>query len=481
MRRRRTPTIMLALIAVTIIGCSADPQAPPMLAKPPPAPMDPKPGAPGAGDEAYPNDGNGGYDALDYQVGIGFDPATSHLDGDTTVTARATQDLSRFNLDLRGLEVASVQIDDKPAQFAREGDFELVITPAEPIRSGTVYRTRIIYSGKPTQAATAALGDGGWLKSTSGGAYVVGEPHSAAFWYPVNETPLDKATFRLTARVPDGWTVLSNGRDTPPKSAGGWSTTTWTEPNPIASYLTTVAIDKFTVDRATLPDGTPIINAYAPGTESKRDIENKLPEVLDFLKSKFGPYPQSAAGGIFVNEDIHFSLETQTRPTYAKWADLGTIVHENAHQWFGDTVSVRSWSDVCLNECFASYAQWLWQEKSGDDLDARYRAALEITGKSPEFWSHRLTGAPAGHEFEGVYDKGILAMHALRRKLGEDVFNRLLTGWPQQFKHGNASWDDFELFTSNLAGEKLKPFFDTWFHSDKVPADADLYPGKLRG
>lgn len=134
---------MLALIAVTIIGCSAETQAPPVLAKPPPAPMDLKPGAPGVGDEAYPNDGNGGYDALDYQVGIGFDPATSHLDGDTTVTARATQDLSRFNLDLRGLEVASVQIDDKPAQFAREGEFELAITLAEPIRSGTIYRTRI--------------------------------------------------------------------------------------------------------------------------------------------------------------------------------------------------------------------------------------------------------------------------------------------------------------------------------------------------
>src|SRR5436305_1322105 len=132
------------------------------------------------------------------------------------------------------------------------------------------------------------------------------------------ETPRDKATFTLTAHVPPGWTVISNGREGPPG--------TWTEPNPIASYLTTIAIDKFAIDKSTLPDGTPVVSAYAPGVEARRAIGDRLPEVLGFLSGKFGPYPQSAAGGIFLNEDVHFSLETQTRPTYAKWADLPTLV-----------------------------------------------------------------------------------------------------------------------------------------------------------
>jgi aminopeptidase N len=479
MRSRKLRTLVLCSIPALIIGCTTNSPAPPA---PSPIPINPTPGASGAGDDYYPNDGNGGYEALDYHVNIGYDPASEHLDGDTTVTARATQDLSRFNLDLRGLDVASVEVDGKPAQFTREGDFELVITPPAPMAVGTTFRTRIAYAGKPTATAHGGVSDNGWRKSASGGAYMIGEPHSAAFWYPVNETPRDKATFHLTARVPDGWSVISNGRDEGSTSAGGWSTFSWNEPNPIASYLTTVAIDKFTFDRTALPDGTQVISAYAPGAEPRREAGSQLPAVLAFLTSKFGQYPQSAAGGIYLDENIPFSLETQTRPTYAKWANLLVIVHENAHQWFGDSVSVKSWSDICLNECFASYAQWLWAEaKDGSDLDDRYRRAVELTRNSTDFWSQKLTAMGAGHEFEGVYDKGILAMHALRRRIGEDTFNRVLSGWPAQYKGGNASWSDFELFVTNLAGQNLGTFFDEWFRSTKIPDDVDLYPGRLRG
>jgi aminopeptidase N len=175
-------------------------------------------------------------------------------------------------------------------------------------------------------------------------------------------------------------------------------------------------------------------------------------------------------------------METQTRPTDAKWADLSIIVHENAHQWFGDSVTVKSWADICLNECFAPYAQWLWAEaKDGSDLDDRYRRAVEMTSKSTDFWAPKLTGMGPGHEFEGVYDKGILAMQALRRRIGDDAFYRMLSGWPAQYKGGNASWAEFELFVTNLSGQNISVFFDDWFRSTKIPADVDLYPGRLRG
>jgi aminopeptidase N len=479
MRSRKFGALAVCAIPALIIGCTTGTPAPPA---PSPVPINPMPGAPGAGDDYYPNDGNGGYDALDYHVNIGYEPAGGHLDGDTTVTALATQDLSRFDLDLRGLDVSSVQVDGKPARFTRDGDFELVITPPTPLAVGTTFHTRVVYAGTPADTQHSGLTDNGWRKSESGGAYIVGEPHSAAFWYPVNDTPRDKATFHLTARVPDGWSVVSNGREEGTTSVGGWSTSSWNEPNPIASYLTTVAIDKFSVDRTTSPDGTPVVSAYAPGAEPRREAGSQLPAVLAFLTSKFGPYPQSAAGGIYLDENIPFSLETQTRPTYARWANLLVMVHENAHQWFGDSVSIKSWSDICLNECFASYAQWLWVEaKEGSDLDDRYRRAVELTRNSTDFWSPKLTDMGAGHEFQGVYDKGILAMHALRRQIGEDAFNRLLSGWPTQYKSGNASWGDFELFVSNLSGQRLGTFLDDWFRGTKIPDDADLYPGQLRG
>jgi len=466
--RRRLTALALCAAVIVAAACGGDAVALP----PPPPPMHPVAGASGAGDPYYPDDGNGGYDALGYQVDVRYDPPSGHLDGDTTVTAKATQDLSRFDLDLRGLDVHRVEVDGKPATFSREKAFELVVTPSAPIRAGTTFRTRVTYGGDPAKTPHGGGSENGWKHSADGGAYMVGEPHSAAFWYPVNETPRDKATFTLTAHVPAGWTVISNGREGPPG--------TWTEPNPVASYLTTIAIGKFGVDSSTLPDGTPVVSAYAPGAEARRAIGDRLPEVLGFLSGKFGRYPQSAAGGIYLNENVPFSLETQTRPTYAKWADLPTLVHENAHQWFGDSVSVRDWSDICLNECFASYSQWLWAEREGQNLDDRYRAAIEITRGSTDFWGQKLVGMGQGHEFEGVYNKGILALHALRREIGDPAFAKLLREWPSRFRHGNATWADFEAMVTRISGKGLRTFFDTWFRGTKLPADADLFPGSLR-
>jgi len=472
---RSRPIAVLALAGVLALSaCSPAEPAPP-----PPPPMHPAPGTATAGDQYFPDDGNGGYDALGYQVEVSYDPPTGKLGGDTTVTAKATQDLSRFDLDLRGLDVASVTVDGQPAKFGREKN-KLVVTPAGPLRSGSTFRTRIRYSGVPEKTPHDGGSENGWSRTEDGGAYLVGEPHSASFWYPVNETPRDKATFTLTAHVPSGWTVLSNGRERDGGTKDGMSTTTWSDPNPVASYLTTIAIDKFTVKRSALPDGTPVVSGYAPGAEVRETSGERLPEILAFLESKFGRYPQSAAGGIYLDEDIHFSLETQTRPTYAKWAEILTVVHENAHQWFGDSVSLNSWSDICLNECFASYAQWLWSEREGQNLDDRYRAAVELTRGSPDFWGQKLVDMGTDHLFQGVYDKGILAVHALRRELGEAAFATLLHEWVTEHRNGNATWTQFEQLVSKVAGRDLHAFLADWFHGTKLPSDANLYPGGLR-
>src|SRR6059058_2404097 len=145
MRRRLTA---LAVCAAVIVAAACGGDA--VTAAPPPPPMHPAPGAAGAGDPYYPDDGNGGYDAQNYQVGVTYDPPSGHLDGDTTVSAKATQDLSRFDLDLRGLDVAAVEIDGKPAKYSREKN-KLVVTPAEPLRSGSTFRTRVHYSGVPAK------------------------------------------------------------------------------------------------------------------------------------------------------------------------------------------------------------------------------------------------------------------------------------------------------------------------------------------
>jgi aminopeptidase N len=432
----------------------------------------------GAGDPYYPTDGNGGYDVTDYHVSISYDPPTKKLDGDTVVTAKATAELRVFNLDLRGLTVGSVEVDGTAATFSRTGEHELVITPATPIGRDATFHTRVKYSGIPESTQNGNLGTNGWQLAAYDGAFAAGEPHSATSWFPCNDTPRDKATFSLDARVPNGWSVISNGREQPSTSDGGFTTFHWVESNRIATYLTTVGIDRWIFERSTLPSGIPLVNAYAPGTEDRKQDESRLPEILDFLSSKFGPYPQTAAGGIYVNESIGFSLETQTRPIYAKWATLPTIVHENAHQWFGDSVSIISWADICLNECFASYAQWLWDEaKSNKNLDAQYR---DQVAKGDRFWSGTLYDMGAGNEFTLVYTKGPVALHALRRQIGDDTFFKLLREWQADHKDGNASWPQFEDLAQRLSGQNLRGFFDAWFRGSAKPADNYLYPGSLR-
>ncbi|KDN20287.1 M1 family metallopeptidase [Amycolatopsis rifamycinica] len=441
-----------------------------------------KPGSDGAGDSYYPQDGNGGYDVADYNLKVTYDPASRRLTGDQDIAARATQSLSSFNLDLHGLTVDSVKVDGRDAKFGRTGDHELVITPSRALWRGQRFQVRITYHGVPAPIDDPALGNNGWQFARAGGAFVAGEPKSATTWYPVNDTPRDKATFHLAITVPDEWGVIANGRERGTHKAPGGTTHVWAEETPIVPYLTTVAIDKWTFDRQTRRDGTPIVSAFAPGVpDSTKQAEARLPEILDFLESKFGAYPVDAAGGIFLNEQIGFSLETMSRPIYsAGWAGtVPTIVHENAHQWYGDSVAVEHWRDVCLNECFASYATWLWDEaKEGVDLNKQY--ADDVKKASTAFWNGKLYDMGAGNEFTYVYSKGPMMLHALRNYIGERAFSWVLKTWPSLHRDGNASVPDFQRFTEFAAHRSLQGFFDAWVYGTGKPADEYLFPGGLK-
>ncbi|MBE1576741.1 M1 family metallopeptidase [Amycolatopsis roodepoortensis] len=440
-----------------------------------------KPGADGAGDSYYPQDGNGGYDVADYNLKIGYEPATRQLTGHQTITGRTTQALSSFNLDLRGLTVDSVKVNGRKATFTRTGDHELVITPARSLRNHERFTAEVAYHGVPQPIEDPALGENGWQYAKSGGAFVAGEPKSATTWYPVNDTPRDKATFHLAVTVPSEWGVISNGRERGKFASGDNTTYVWAEETPAVPYMTTVAIDKWEFERTKLSDGTPVVNAYAPGTpESTKQAEARLPEIIDFLSSKFGRYPVDAAGGIFLAEPIGFSLETLSRPIYSGAAgNVPTIVHENAHQWWGDSVAVDKWKDVCLNECFASYAEWLWSEaKSGQDLKARYLTAVQKA--TDRFWAGKLYDMGPGNEFTYVYSKGPVALHALKNYIGTAPFDRILKTWPAIHRDGNASLPEFQKFAERVAHKNLQGFFDAWFYGNTKPAPEFLYPGDLK-
>ena len=200
------------------------------------------PGAPGAGDPYFPLDGNGGYDVSHYDLDIAYVPATDVLSGEATIRARATQNLSRFNLDLQGLTVHSIKVDGRSASWSRDGN-ELTITPRKGLRKRASFKVEVRYSGVPE-----TLEDGSGFIHTDDGTLVVGQPHVAATWYPVNDHPIDKASYTFEITVPRGLEAVANGVLKDRRTKRGWTTWTWDAKEPMASYLTTATIGEFDLD-----------------------------------------------------------------------------------------------------------------------------------------------------------------------------------------------------------------------------------------
>ncbi|MTD13541.1 M1 family peptidase [Nakamurella sp. YIM 132087] len=447
-------------------------------------------GADGIGDPYYPTAGNGGYQVDGYDLAITYDPETNDFSGTATITGSVTEavDLRRFNFDLQPtLEASAVTVNGEAATVEHDGA-ELMVTPASPLAPESKLTIVVEYGGSPEliEGGTANLGDGGWYRTQSGGALALGEPFSASAWYPANEHPSDPATFAVTVTVPDGWDVISNGIEQQSNGGApaGMTTSRWVQAEEIPTYLTTLYIDKFTTTTGTTSAGIPIVNAFAPVSDVARyeALSKDTGAIIDLLTTYLGEYPFDSVGGIYTGEAIPFALETATRPVYANWVDEDTVVHELAHQWFGDDVFVKTWSDICLNECFASYLPWIWfADTENRDLDAVWKAQMATVARDSQFWSSPLVDMGAGNEFSAVYTRGPLALHALRAEMGDDKFFQMLKGWIADNRGRNATFDEWAAYTSQVAGTDLTDFIDAWFRGTTVPAQEFRYPGNLGG
>ncbi|MEV0426044.1 M1 family metallopeptidase [Micromonospora sp. NPDC050495] len=433
------------------------------------------PGAPGAGDPYFPSYGNGGYDVGNYALKIRYDPATDRLSGTATLRATATANLSAFNLDLAGLTVRSVTVDGVKARHARSGD-ELVVTPATGLTSGNGFVAEIRYDGEPAALDNEALGGGGWLH-TSDGAVALGQPESASTWFPVNDHPSDKATYDVEITVPKRLTAVGNGVPKGRTIRGDWITWSWSESAPMASYLAMVVIGKFRVTTAE-HKGRPVFSAVttkvadgAPDRSIARTVE-----VADYLESIFGPYPFDAYGGVVVADDrVRYALETQSRPVYSagffrQGDNTGVVAHELAHQWYGDSVSLTRWQDIWLNEGLATYAEWLWAEHTGSS-SVQHTFDQKYAGASGQVW-RTPPGRPgvANLFSESVYERGGMAVHALRVAVGDSAFFTILRTWAAEQRHGNATIADFVALAERISRKKLDRLVDTWLYGTERPS-----------
>ncbi|MEU6241577.1 M1 family metallopeptidase [Streptomyces sp. NPDC047024] len=433
-----------------------------------------KPGAPGAGDSYFPLSGNGGYDVSHYGLTLRYDIASRHLDGRAVLTARATQNLSRFDLDLKGLTVTGVTVDGAAARFTRDGQ-ELVVTPRHAPRKGREFRVTVTYRGTPKPVTDPDGSPDGWIP-TDDGAFVANEPQGAMTWFPSNSHPKDKASYDFTVTVPQGYTAVANGVLRGQSTAHGLTTFRWHEAEPMAAYLATATVGKFRTEQYTTRDGLKVYNAVdAREAKKAAPVLKKLPSVLEWESKLFGPYPFRAAGSIVDHApSVGYALETQTRPVYDSAPDLPTLVHENAHQWFGDSVSLTGWKDIWLNEGFATYAEWLYSEQHGGDSARKTFDALYARPAKDGLWAYPPGDPGSGKNIFGtpVYARGAMALHELRRAVGDKTFFRVLRAWADAHRAGHGTTAEFIRLAQRESGKDVGPLLHTWLYAKGKPARA---------
>lgn len=333
------------------------------------------------------------------------------------------------------------------------------------------FRVEVAYHGRPGNISFG--GERPW-NATSNEAMAMNEPHIAPWWFAANDHPSDKATFDISISVPRGQQVLSNGTLLSHRADGDLTSWHWRMTDPMTTYLAFFAAGSFAI-RSGVHDGLPYTIAASkhlgdvPGALA---LLRRTPAVVAWLQTQLGRYPFTSTGGVMTSAYAGFSLENATRPTHSPNANANTVVHELAHQWFGDDVSVAKWRDIWLNEGFASYMTWRYDEDhGGESTQQELLYWYDRIGQSSPFWSREVGDPGAKHLFgDPVYVRGEMTLAALRHRLGDDAFTRILRTWIADHAGGNGSIAQFERRAESVSGQHLRGFFTAWLFTGSKPA-----------
>jgi aminopeptidase N len=433
-------------------------------------------------DPIYPRYGNPSLDVLHYDLALSYTPGANQLAGTATLRIRIAAAVDRLTLDFsHALAVDKATLDGRDVTPTRSGD-KLTAPAGRTLPVDRQVTLAVRYHGVPkTVPIPSSRGDDptmGLQSTRDGSAYSMQEPYGAFTWYPANDQPSDKALYDEELTVPDGWTAVSNGTLRGHDEKAGRTTFRWHSYDPMASYLVTIAIDRYREIDATGPHGLPItywVTASRPGATA---VLQQLPDMLTRLEGWFGPFPFRSIGVVLVGSDS--AMETQTMITMGGPGGTMTatngyaddLAHELAHQWFGDTVTPRTWQDLWLNEGFAMYAQLLYSASAGHSS-----AAGTLSD-----WLNQDTrlrtdyGPPSRYkpdEFAepNVYLCPALMLNAIRTTLHDDTaFFALLRDWAQQHRDSNQDRASFTEFVNEHTGHDFTALINAWLDSDTTPS-----------
>jgi aminopeptidase N len=433
-------------------------------------------GAPGVGDRFFPKAGNGGYQVDRYKLALRYRPRSNKVVARAEIEATVETSgpaLRRFNLDFRGPRVRKVRVAGERADFRRKGQ-ELIVKPRKALEDGVGFRVLVRYAGRPGPITDADGADEGWLR-TSDGAVALGEPVGSPTWFPCNDHPTDKASYRIRITTTAPTVGISNGVLVDRTRRGNRVTTIWDQAEPMTTYLATVAIGRFKVDQDVV-DGVQYVAAV-----DRRYGQNVIDELREdtayahgVVSAIAGPYPFAATGGIIDPSPVGYALETQGRSYYSDPPNRHLVTHEVGHQWFGNSVSPSRWRHIWLNEGFATYMGWFHLEDNGGDSPSeRLEFLHDVHGAGDdEFWNPPPARVPGPSKLfdDTVYDRGAMSLQVLRELVGEADFAEIMLEWATENAGGTASTGDFLAKVAEVTGEPAPALFEDWlFERGKPP------------
>ncbi|TIC79660.1 M1 family metallopeptidase [Nocardioides sp. GY 10113] len=430
-------------------------------------------------DPYLPGHGDPAYRVHHYDLEIGYTVDGNRLDGTAVLDLEVLEPTRRIVLDLIGLSVGKVRLTGA-ARLRRfdHRDGRLVLTLAAEAAPGDRMSATVRYSGKPAPVIDRHHGDAGWEELTDG-SIVAAQPHGAPTWFPCNDRAGDKATYAIAVTAPAGYHVVANGELAEHRRRGSAETWSYVMDRPMSTYLATVQIGRYRVREHRAAPGTPPIRTVVPEALPAGLLAgcfDQQPAMMEAFQRWFGPYPFTSYAAVVTDDDLEIPLESQGLSTFGRnfcstdWSQVRLIAHELAHQWFGNAVTLARQRDIWLHEGFACYSEWLWSEESGGprscDGWARHHHARLVEARQD------LLLADPGPELmfdDRVYKRGALALHALRRSVGDDAFFAVLRGWVERYAGGSVTTEDFLAFAGESTGADVAALLDPWLNRTALP------------